>query len=341
MSATVTQLALREGELLYEERDERPLTASEIRVRVAYVGICGSELHAIEEAVRDGGGGSGVLGHEYSGVIEEIGTDVRDVGVGDRVVCKPRLPCMRCYPCAAGRIWDCDDLRRPALGAWAQTIVVDAQFAVRVPSDVSLRQAALAEPLSCCLRAVDIAQMTSGHKALVIGGGPIGLLVGLLERHAGADDVLVAEKNRYRRELATRLGLTALDPEAEELSEIVTTRSRGRGFDVIYEAVGSARTVELAVACARRGTHIVVLGVAPREDIARIKPFDLFAKELKIAGAWAIETSFLRAVGLLRTIGAENIITHEFPLNRGRDAIELAGSGNCGKVLLRPNESLH
>jgi 2-desacetyl-2-hydroxyethyl bacteriochlorophyllide A dehydrogenase len=335
VSGPEAELALSRGRLAVTSRERRQLGPNEIRIAVAYAGICGTDLHAIE-AADPADERPLVLGHEYSGRVVETGADVAAVSVGDRVVGRPRIPCGRCAFCNRGRAWDCADFRRPPRGAWATTIVVDERFALPIPNQLGLREAALAEPLASALRAIDIAAPGAGHRALVLGGGPIGLAAALLAASTGAVAVLVSEPNPYRRDVAAGLGFDVCDPTTEDLVACARELTGGLGFDVVYEAVGSSVTVESAVACAGRGGAVVVLGVAPRDARARLSPFELFAKELRLAAAWASETTLARALDLIVPIGADRLITHVLDLRDGVRAVELARSGEGVKVLLQP-----
>lgn len=337
LPSTSRELACTGAGFVYRERPERSLEPDEIRLLVAFAGICGSDLHAAQQLQRPGEGRTVVFGHEYSGIVLETGAAVRMATPGQRVVGKPRIPCLRCRYCREDRIWDCERLIRPSVGAWAETLVIPERFVVPVSDKVSLREAALVEPISCCLRAIDRAARPAGHTALVIGGGPIGLITAALARALGATDVLVSEPSPFRRELAQRLGFEAADPSSIDLEPVAAARTGGRGFDAVYEAVGSARTVETAIACAGRGSTIVILGVAPPLDAASVRPFDFFQKELTLVGAWANETTFTRALALLPKLQLAPLITNEISLDNGASAIELARSGDCGKVLIAPN----
>lgn len=319
------------------EVDPAPLAASGVRIDVAYAGICGSELHSIHDPGRYGAIRPDGFGHEYSGVVREVGADVRGVAPGQRVTCVPRLPCMRCAACRDGRLVNCRDHVRPAQGAWAEEVVVDERFVRALPPGLGLREAALCEPLSCALRGVDRGGAAPGHVALVIGGGPIGLLTAAVALHAGAHAVLVSEPRAARRALAERLGASVVDPTTESLADAVAQATAGQGVAVAYEAVGRADSIVEAVELTAVGGTIVVLGLAPAEAVAPIRPERLFEKELTIAAAWAHETTFERALAWLPRLDLGALVTHELGLDRVAEAIEISSAGDCGKVMLVPN----
>lgn len=328
------------------------LAADQVRIAVAYSGICGSELHPLTDpAAYTGGPGPGyawlrsgrhdpegdlTFGHEYSGVVREVGGAVRSVSVGDPVVCLPRWPCGECGPCRAGNVSWCQLFTIPRRGAWADEIVVPARAVFVLPPDVPLSEAALCEPLSCALRGVDRARRAAGHTALVVGGGPIGLLTATLAARAGAHKVLVSEPRARRREIAEQLGAVPIDPRTESLTDRVDVETGGRGADVIYEAVGDPQTVAEAMSLAARGGTIVVLGVAPPGASAPIEPYRIFDRELTLTGAFGPEIGFGRATELLPALDLKPIITHVFALDDVAEAVRVAASGECGKVMLAP-----
>ncbi len=326
------------GEVELAEVEPQPLGRGDVRVAIAYAGICGSDLHLLHEPHRFGldAGDAGGFGHEHSGVVSEVGADVRELAVGQPVACVPKLPCLACHACRLGRITNCEGLLASTRGSWADELVLDARAAFPLPDGVSLRAAALCEPLSCALRGVDRAQAPPGHVALVIGGGPIGLMTVALARHAGAREVLVAEPRVERRRLAQELGATAIDPAADDLAEAVLAATDGHGVEVAYEAAGRPASLTDAVELAAHGGTVVVLGVVPPDASAAIRPWRLFERELTIVGAWGQQTTFQRALDWLPQLDLERIVTHELPLDRAADALAIAAAGECGKVMLVP-----
>jgi 2-desacetyl-2-hydroxyethyl bacteriochlorophyllide A dehydrogenase len=330
----VRQLAARPGGLEWEARAERDPKPHEVRIQVAFAGICGSDLHAL--IVPEEYGESEVLGHEFSGVVAELGTAVTGIQVGQEVACQPRVPCMRCEACRSGRVPFCAAMIRPEVGAWAETILVHERAVVVLPDGVTLREAALAEPLGCCLRGVEKAPHLSGQSSLVIGGGPIGFMTALAARRLGTGLVVVVEPGAYRRRLLESVGLPTIDPYEASLVPSALDMTDGRGFDVVYEAVGSPNTVEHAVEAAAHGATVVILGVAAASSEASLRPREIFERELAIVGSFGADFTFVRALQAVSELGAERVVTHEFPLSRGSDAVALARTGDCGKILLVP-----
>ncbi len=328
------------------ELEPLPLGPDDVRVAVAYAGICGTELHPIRDGepyIGDDGEGSVLFGHEYSGTVIEAGAEVDAVAVGQQVACMPRIACLRCAACRDGRAYACEDFADPPRwglpprGAWADQIVVPQRVALPLPADVSLREAALCEPAACALRGVDQAAAPAGHAALVIGGGPIGLLTAALALAAGARSVHVSEPHAARRAIAERLGATPVDPRERPLAEVAREATGGRGFDVVYEAVGHGETVREAIELAARGGAVVVLGVAPEDAVSAMRPRRVFERELRVVGAHGPERTFARMLAWLPALDLSPLVSDVLPLEQVGRAIELSLAGAAGKVLLAPN----
>jgi threonine dehydrogenase-like Zn-dependent dehydrogenase len=327
--------------------DPLPLGDDDVRIAVAYAGICGSELHAIRSGTPYAGGdehGALTFGHEYSGTVIETGAAVGSVREGQDVTCLPRIHCLRCDACRGPATGWCESFSEPprwglpVRGAWAEEIVVPSRVVVPLPVGLSLRDAALCEPLACALRGVDQARAPAGHTAVVIGGGPIGLLAAALSMRAGARLTLVSEPRAVRRAIAERLGAIAVDPVAGSLPATVAEATEGCGPDVVYEAVGHPETLREATELAARGGTVVVLGVASPDAAAAIRPWRVFERELTIVGAHGPERTFHRALDWLPRIDVDAVVSHVLPLRDVSTALELCLAGDAGKVLVTPGD---
>lgn len=330
------------GVVAVEEREPLPVRGGDVRVAIAYGGICGSDLHVIDhpdqyaitpEQLQQE---FRVLGHESSGVVVETGHKVSRWSIGDRVALLPRLPCGQCRNCHLGRPQQCLDRRRPCRGSWAQFVTVGGDFLRPVPDDLPLAAAALAEPTACVLRAIDLARIRSGSRALIIGAGPMGLLLVQLALRSGVTDVLVSEPHAVRRQLAEAAGAQTVDPTAVDLHQAVAEHTAGLGADVTFEAAGLTSTVEQSIDLTAVGGTVVIVGVTSPSARATFRPHDVFRKELTITAAWGCETTFQRGLQWLRRVDTGTIITDSYPLAQVSDALSAARNGSSGKVLLRP-----
>ncbi len=318
-----------------------PLDATEVRVAIAYAGICGSDLHVIDDPDKFGApvpSGEVVPGHEQSGVVSEIGHAVTRLEVGQHVCVLPRTPCGQCRMCRLGNMTRCLAMLRPRTGGWAGEMVVDERLVIEVPEQLPLELAAMAEPMACVLRAVDRARITAGSTALVIGAGPMGLLLSRVLPHCGITKVLVSEPDPQRRQLAAAAGALTVDPTADDVVGWVRDNTDGHGVSYAFEAVGAAKTFEQAVECCDVGATVVVVGVAAPAERASLSPHTVFAKELTIVGAWGVETTFPRALEWLLRLRPTDVITAVFPLAQANAAVQRARSGSDGKVLIAPGD---
>jgi 2-desacetyl-2-hydroxyethyl bacteriochlorophyllide A dehydrogenase len=311
----------------YEPSEPGP---GEVRIAVAYTGICGTDLKIAHGAMDQRISSPWPIGHEMSGTIDAIGADVKDWEIGDKVTVMPLSWCSNCPACAGGHQHVCQNLDFVGIdspGSLQQHWSVPARLLVPIPDDLPLLHAALAEPTAVAVHDVRRGRVAQSDHVVVIGGGPIGLLIALVAKNLGAE-VLLSEVSRFRRQLATDLGLPTLDPAADDLLEMVTDWTAGKGADVSFEVSGS-----------RAGVHALteVLAVRGRGVVVAIHteppPFDLMAmfwKELDISGARVYQRrDFEEAIGLLAggVIPAATLITDVVPLAETARAIERLGSG--------------
>lgn len=260
------------GEKLAIEDRQRPTAApGEIVLKVAYAGICGSDLHATEPSPVPLDPGT-VLGHEFAGEVVESGSP--DWREGDRAIGVPLRECDECRPlgaCRDGLGILCPRNRIVGFsadvpGAYAEYVRLGARHALRVPDTVGLREAALVEPLAVGAHAVRIAGSLYGARVLVVGAGPIGLAVAAFARFAGARTVAVSEIDPTRRERAVHVGASVLlDPAAEAIGPTFA-RASGGAPEAIFECVGAPGLLRECMALAPVHGRIVVVGVNRGED---------------------------------------------------------------------------
>lgn len=324
--------------LAVEGYETTPPPAGSVRIDVAYTGICGTDLHIYHGAMDHRVDPPGVIGHEMSGRVADIGEGVSGWNVGDPVTVMPLAPCGDCPACDAGHSHICHRLvfiGIDADGSMQNSWTVPAHTLIRLPADLRLDHAALVEPTAVALHDVRRAGLVSGERALVVGGGPIGLLIGLVARRAGAD-VLLAEPDGHRRSIAESVGLATVDPSAGGTVETVGEWTGGAGADVAFEVSGAAGGVTAAVASlATRGRLVqVAIHPTPREvDLHRF-----FWRELTLVGARLyVREDFESAVELLAegAVPADALISRVEPLDRAVDAFEaLDSGGGVMKVLI-------
>jgi (R,R)-butanediol dehydrogenase / meso-butanediol dehydrogenase / diacetyl reductase len=321
-----------------EERSAEPPGPGHVRLDVAYVGICGTDLHVKHGAMDARVTLPAVIGHEMSGTVAAVGDGVVAWRPGDRVTVMPLRWCGSCAACHAGHRHICHNLvfvGIDAPGALQQSWTVEQELIVRLPERLHLDHAALTEPVAVAVHDVRRAGVRAGDRALVVGGGPIGLLIAMVATAQGAD-VLVSEPNPFRRELIASLGLQALDPLDEAVVERVDAWTAGAGADVAFEVSGNAGGLRAATHALRAHGRLVV--VAIHSDPVPVDLFRVFWRELELIGARVYERAdFERAVELLAKgiIPTDRLISTVQPIDRAPDAFALLEEGaDVMKVLI-------
>ncbi len=326
--------------VLHAQRDLRieavPLAEpgpGEVLVETGAGGICGSDLHYW----LDGGFGTVrvrqpiILGHEIAGTVAALGAGVQGLRPGMRVAVNPSHPCGACEYCARGEPQHCLEMRffgsamrMPHVqGGFRRRLVVAARQCVPVGDTVSLGEAAMSEPLAVALHAVAQAGALRGRRVLITGFGPIGAVVLLAARHAGAGEIAVTDIVPEPLVLARRLGAAAAyDVAADPAALADEERDKGR-FDLAFECSGNPRALAQAIACVRPRGTIVQVGVGGSFDV----PMNtVVAKELRLAGTFRFHPEFEIAAGLIarREIDVRPLITATRPLAEAEAAFALA-----------------
>jgi (R,R)-butanediol dehydrogenase / meso-butanediol dehydrogenase / diacetyl reductase len=256
--------------------DPVPL-ADEVIVEVTRCGICGSDLHMTEDATFGVAPGS-VLGHEYSGEIVETGHAVTQFRTGDRVSVMPLRGCGQCPMCLAGKPSWCSSFQLDG-GGYAQYSRAAERQCVKIPRDISLEDAALAEPLAVALHGVVLSEMRLGAKVLVIGAGPIGLGAAFWARRLGAGQVAVTDLYNYQEARAYQMGATAFLCQTENTVEKVTS-ALGGPPEIVFECVGRPGLIARSIQHAGPRGTVVVLGLCTAPDT--LMPFAAVSKEVRI-----------------------------------------------------------
>lgn len=304
---------------------------------VAYVGVCGTDLHVVHGSMDARVSRPLVFGHEMSGTIRSVGENVTGWGAGDRATVMPLVWDGTCAGCRNGNQHICQNLEFIGIdspGALQQAWTVPASTLVPLPESLSLRTAALIEPVAVAVHDVRRSELRAGDRAVIIGGGPIGVLIASVARQAGAH-VAVLELDAGRRSFIERLGFTTVDPTAVDPVAWVEEWTGGAGADVVFEVSGAAAAVRTATGLARvRGTIVIVaIHPTPREiDLQRV-----FWRELRLLGARVYQRiDFERAIELLDSdaIDADAVITSVHPLSEVEAALTELQSGRALKVLI-------
>jgi L-iditol 2-dehydrogenase len=280
----------------------------EVVVQIAAAGVCGTDRHILKGEFPSRP--PVVLGHEFAGTVVALGEGVTSHNVGDLVACDPNIACGTCPSCHLGRINLCERLEAVGIhrdGGFAEFSTIPAHRALPLPAGLGLREAALSEPLACCIHALDIAAPRPGERAIIIGGGVIGLLCLQLARLAGAETMLIT-RSPDRRRIAEGMvaGITVATPGEARAAW-------PRGADLVLECAGVASTVAEAPRLAARGGRVVVVGVLAKNEMVMIEPFDLLTREVDLHMAFVNPFTQSRALQLLVSgaIQTNPLITRE------------------------------
>ncbi|MGO2141446.1 MAG: zinc-dependent alcohol dehydrogenase [Leucobacter sp.] len=311
--------------------------AGEVQIKVAYAGICGTDLHIFHGHMDARVSAPQSIGHEMSGTVAAVGEGVTGLAVGQPVTVMPLAPCNDCPACRAGHSHICQNLDFIGIetpGALQELWNVPAHAVVALDTGLSLEHAALIEPLAVACHDVRRARLAAGEFAVVVGGGPIGQLIALVAQATGAQVVLF-EPNADRRQVSAELGIEALDPLSLDPVALVEERTGGAGADVVFEVAGVAPTALQSVEFARVRGRIVIVAIHPNPVPMNLHR--MFWRELEILGARVYEREDFERAAALLTAGempVDTLITEIIPLDRVQQAFERLERADAMKLLV-------
>lgn len=322
-----------------EYPEPRP-SSTDLKLRILYSGICGSDLHEFVAGPMLARMPA-VLGHEFCGEVVEVGADARGFERGDRAVGIIYPSCGRCEYCRRGDFTLCD-MRAMAMGerngSFAEFVVAPARQMFVVPAATPPEEAALIEPSSVAAHAIRRSRLELGERVVVMGAGPIGLLITALARRAGADRIAVVEPAEHRRSLALAMGADLALDSAGEVEDLIMEMTESRGADVIFEASGNPAAFAAAQRLTRKQGRLVMVAVYEGRRL-ELQANRVLGNELDlIASYWANDVDFRNAVNLvaLRKLDVRPLISEHFKLDDLQRAFELlaADRGRYAKLLV-------
>ncbi len=329
------------GEIELREVPVPEPSGSEVLVRVESSGVCGTDrsfmagTRTVMPPV--------VLGHEYSGTVVGCGPGVHDLSVGDRVVVDPNITCGRCSYCRRGFVNLCTSLACLGItipGGYAEYSCVPETNAYLLPAGVSFDAAALTEPLACSIRGVARADIQLGDVVVILGAGPLGLLLAQLARQRGAARVIVSSRSAERRATAMDLGVdVAIDGSDEgELRRVVLANSRGLGADAVIEASGQPVATQRALGLVRPGGTVVLFGCNPQDARISVPPLWAQESEISIRGSYVNPFTHATAVTLLEAgrIRTTELIARHIGLDDLVAELDPGTPAPAGRVLVHP-----
>jgi len=307
-----------------EEIPIRKLNENELLIKIDNCGFCGTD-----RLIYEGKAPAKlpvVLGHEFSGIIADNSKCKQDFSIGQKVVVDPNIYCGYCQYCKEGKIQFCENLEALGVtqnGGFADYTIVPAAQIYSLPDDFDLSEASFAEPVSCCLRGINRADITPGETVVVIGGGTIGQLMVQLSKLTGATKIVLIEPLSSKRELASSLGADyTLDPLSKDFYEEFNDITKST-VDVMIECVGQENAAELTFKIAKKGARIVLFGLAPHDHKVELNLQYLFEKELSIHFSYLNPYLFSKAVNLIinRRLKLKSLISKYISLVKINDIL--------------------
>ena len=330
----------RRGKVEVTDVDVKPVGENDVKIKVAYCSICGSDPHVV-------GGCFGWeapfgLGHELSGVIVEVGKNAAKHGwkVGDRVGGNFRNYCGHCYYCTNSMEQWCQNVtEEPGM---AEYVVWNERQPVKIPDDVPLKKACLIEPVSVAVRVMDKTNIKVGHNVVVSGGGPIGLLCLQLVSLYGAANLTLLEPNPVRRGLALKYGAKyVLDPVEDAVQLWADKITDGKGFDVCLEVSGDPGAAETLLEISAKCARIIYVAMYARDYYLPLNLYNqLYAKELEITGTFVSPYTFTRASHIIGRLDLDDLTSVVYPIDEAAAAFEAHLSGKHPKVLIQCNPDI-
>ena len=312
-----------------------PVGSTDIMVRVKACGVCPFDIRLYRGLAKTTF--PKILGHEVAGEIVEVGSNVTNLDNGDMVALYPAVRCGNCFYCMNGQENLCVDSKWP-IGGFADYTVIPAKNAFKF-AGISAEEAAFAEPLSCCLNGVMRADLRPGCDVVIIGDGPIGQLHLQLAQAMGAGRVLVSGLIKERLERAARLGAKPIDAEndpAKQVKEILGPA----GADAAIVAVGSTMALQTALQVVKRGAKVVQFaGIYPETDVPIPSHFIHYSEAYITGSSDSTRTQFASALSLLenRRVRVADFVTHRYPIENAKEAIETAANLAGFKVMIVPS----
>lgn len=314
------------GKIEFKEVSVPKVKSDEIKIKMKRIGICGSDIH-VNHGKHPYTSYPVVQGHEVSAEVVEIGSQVTDIKVGDKVTIQPQVVCGKCYPCTHGMYNACEELKVMGFqttGMASDYFVVEAKKAVVLPGEMSWDHGSMIEPLAVAVHAIKRYGDIENKKVLVLGGGPIGNLVAQTAKGMGASDVLLSELSEYRLKAAEQAGIKTVNPSKENLLTKIIENFGAEKADVIFECVGINATMNQAIDLARKGSTIIVVGVFA--EYGTVNMGFIQDHELNVLGtAMYREESYIKGIELVKEglINFDPLITHRVKFRDFKKAYDI------------------
>ncbi len=339
------------GKLLLENRPKPEIKSdTDALIKITGVGICGTDLHILQVPPAHPAAENIILGHEFTGIMEDAGDGITEFKPGDHVLIDPHPGCGVCGQCRSGHPDRCINLYKKSgipgqagtigifsNGAMTNYAIVPQQSLYRISKEVPAYVAALAEPLACVVNAAQKLNAVPGETVLILGAGPIGLLFTEYLKACGVAKIIVSEVSAYRRNKALECGADfVVNPKEENLEQYLLDKTIG-GADIVVEAVGPL--LPDAIRLVRSDGKVLQFG---HDELAnpQIHVAEIVKKELSIYGGFIGKFTFNKLAGIIESgvLPLEKIVSHQFPLSKIHEGLALLRQGNGLKIILHPEE---
>lgn len=329
-------------QLKLEETDIPAIGENDVLIKVMACGVCGTDVHIYEG---DKGAAETnpptILGHEFAGIIEKAGRNVKGFAVGDRVCVDPNQLCGTCYYCRSGIGHYCESMTgigTTANGGFAQYCAVNVSQVYRLADGTTFEEGAMTEPLACCLHGIDMCEITASSTVMVIGGGMIGLLMVQLAKLAGACNIILLEPVGEKRETGRKLGADlCIDPINEDVKAILKKEGIHR-IQAVIECAGLKSTITQAIELAGNKSVVMMFGLTKPDDEVAVKPFTLFQKEITLKASFINPYTQQRALDLInaKKVDVSSMISECIGLERLEEVLSSPELRKKGKFIVNP-----
>lgn len=329
----------REGVLSIKEVETPQIRhPDQVLIEVEACSICGTDVHITAVPAGYSATEGTILGHEFCGYIIGKGADVHHLDIGDRVVVNPNNYCGVCTYCRKNLPNQCEHIEALGIdhdGAFAKYCLVNGKVAYRISKELPAEAAACVEPLACAVNGLRKVNVQPGSSAVVIGSGPIGLMITMLLKASGAGRIFLLETSPYRIDLARKLGVAdVLDPLHTDAKTVVLDAT-DIGADFVFDVTGSQ--IVSSIDYVRKGGSVVLFGVN-KNARAEIAQCEVTTKEISVLGTWLANATFPEAIRMLETqvIDVQPLITDIVPLEHIHQGLEKLRAGQAVKVIVKP-----
>lgn len=330
----------REGSFVLKDTPVPQIEAEDqVIVEVEACSICGTDVHITATPPGYIATPGTTLGHEFCGHIIAKGAAVKHLNIGDRVVANPNNYCGNCVYCRKNLPNECENIEALGIdynGAFAKYCRISGKVAYKISEDVPAEVAACVEPLACAVNGMNKINVKPGDSAVVIGCGPIGMLIGMLLKASGASKIYMLETVDYRIEFVKKLGIATrvINPIKEDAKAVILEET-GIGADFVLDVTGSQAVPSIDFT--RKGGTVVLFGVNKRAR-AELAQCEITTKEVSVLGTWLANATFPKAVSIVeqKAIDVGALITDVMPLDRIHEGLDKLAKGQAVKVIIKP-----